>query len=107
MRILLNENMPHGLRGMLVGHDARTTAHQGWAGLANGELLKAADEGGFDALITADQGVRYQQNRIRCYMALIVVSTNKETSILANADSILAALDAATTGALVFVDLGN
>jgi hypothetical protein len=107
MRILLDENMPHRLRGMLAGHDARTTAYQGWAGLTNGELLKAADEAGFDAMITADQGIRYQQNRINFRMALIVLSTNKETLILANADSILAALNAATAGALVFVDLGR
>jgi hypothetical protein len=107
MRILLDENIPHRLRGLLAGHDARTTAYQGWAGLANGALLKAADEAGFDAMITADQGIRYQQNRIRYRMALIVLSTNKETLILANADSILAALRAATAGALVFVDLGR
>ena len=43
MRILLDENMPHRLRTLLQGHDARTTAYQGWAGLANGALLMAAD----------------------------------------------------------------
>jgi hypothetical protein len=84
MRILLDENMPHRLRGMLAGHDARTMAYQGWAGLTNGALLKAADEAGFDAMITADQGIRYQQNRIHHRMALIVLSTNKETLILAS-----------------------
>jgi hypothetical protein len=107
MRILLDEHMPHRLRGMLAGHDARTTAYQGWAGLTNGALLKAADEAGFDAMITADQGIRYQQNRIHYRMALIVLSTNKETLILANVDSILAALNAATAGTLVFANLGR
>ena len=92
--------MPHRLRTPLQGHDARTTAYQGWAGLANGALLKAADEAGFDAVITADQGIRYQQNRINYRLALIVPSTNKETLIVANVNSILAALDAATTGNL-------
>ena len=107
MRILLDENLPHRLRALLPGHDARTTAYQGWAGLSNGALLRAADEAGFDAMITADQGIRYQQNRIDYRLALIVLSTNKETRIAANVESILAALNAATAGAFVFVDLGK
>ena len=62
MLILLDENMPHRLRRMLnTTHDVRTTAYQGWAGLTNGLQLKAADEAGFDAIVTADQGIRYQQ----------------------------------------------
>ena len=107
MLILLDENLPHRLRLLLPGHDARTTAYQGWAGLSNGALLKAAEEAGFDAVITADQGNRYQQNRTNYRLALVVLSTNKETRIAANMDSILSALNAAAAGALVFVDLGK
>jgi len=33
----------------------------GWAGIKNGALLKLAN-GQFDALLTVDQGVEYQQN---------------------------------------------
>ena len=107
MRILLDENLPHRLRLLLLGHDSRTAAYQGWSGLSNGALLKAADEAGFDAVITADQGIRYQQNRTNYRLALIVLSTNKEARIVANVDSILAALNATAAGALVFVDLGQ
>jgi predicted nuclease of predicted toxin-antitoxin system len=107
MRILLDENLPHRLRTLLAGHDARTTAYQGWAGLTNGAPLEAANAAGFDVMITADQGIRYQQNRANYRLALIVLSTNKETRIVANVDAILAALDAARAGALVFVDLGT
>jgi len=106
MRILLDENMPHRLRALLSGHDVRTTAYQGWAGLTNGILLKVADEAGFQAMITADQGIRYQQKRTNYRLALIVLSTNKEALILANIDAIQEALRAAGVGALVFVDLG-
>jgi len=34
----------------------------GWAGTKNGVLLQNAAERGFAALITADQGIEYQQN---------------------------------------------
>ena len=34
----------------------------GWQGLENGALLDAAEQAGFDLLLTCDQNVQYQQN---------------------------------------------
>ena len=106
MRILLDENLPHKLRLLLAGHDARTAAYQGWAGLANGALLKAAEDAGFDAILTADQGIRYQQNRKNSQVALIVLSDNDESLITTHVNAILAAIDMVQPGALLWVDLG-
>lgn len=64
MLILLDENMPHR---------PKECAYQGWAGLTNGALLKAADQAGFEAVIKADQGIRYQQNRSNYRLALMPV----------------------------------
>jgi len=36
MRILLDENIPRGLRRILQGHDVRTASEMGWASIANG-----------------------------------------------------------------------
>jgi hypothetical protein len=36
----------------------------GWDQLANGELLSAAEQAGFDILLTADQSIRYQQTSL-------------------------------------------
>jgi Domain of unknown function (DUF5615) len=107
MRILLDENLPHKLRRLLAGHDVRTAAYQGWAGLTNGALLKAAEDAGFDAILTADQGIRYQQNRKNSRVALIVLSDNDESPIAANVDAILAAIGMVQPGALLWVDLGT
>lgn len=87
MRILLDENLPHRLRLLITGHDVRTAAYQGWAGLSNGALLKAAEDTGFDAILTADQGIRYQQNRLNSHVALIVLSDNDESSIVLNVNA--------------------
>ena len=106
MRILLDENLPHKLRLLLAGHEVRTVAYQGWAGLTNGELLKAAEDAAFDAIITADQGIRYQQNRRNCQVALIVLSDNDQSVITANVKAILAAIDVIQPGALLWIDLG-
>ncbi|HXP84399.1 MAG TPA: hypothetical protein VN841_06745 [Bryobacteraceae bacterium] len=104
MLILLDENLPHKLRRLLAGHDVRSAAYQGWAGLSNGALLKAAEDASFDAILTADQGIRYQQNRRNFRVALIVLSDNDESVITANVNAILAV---AQPGALLFVDLAG
>jgi hypothetical protein len=44
----------------------------GWTELDNGSLLTAA-ESGFDALITTDQNLRYQQNLSRRTLAILVL----------------------------------
>lgn len=107
MLILLDENLPHKLRLLLAGHDVRTAAYQGWAGLSNGALLKAAEDARFDAIVTADRGIRYEQNRKNTQVALIVLSDNDESVITANVNAILAAIDAVQPGALLWVDLGG
>ena len=107
MRILLDEHLPHKLRLPLVGHDVRTTAYQGWAGLSNGALLKAAEDAGFDAVLTADEGIRYQQNRTNTRLALIVLSDNDESLVTANVKAILAAINLVQPGVLLWVDLAG
>jgi hypothetical protein len=107
MLILLDENLPHKLRQMLGGHDVRTAAYQGWAGLSNGDLLKAAEDAAFDAILTADQGIRYQQNRKNSRVALIVLSSNDESLVRAGVNTILAAIEAVQPGALLWVELDD
>ena len=62
MRILLDENAPTGLRRIIAGHDVGTAPEMGWARYANGQLLDEAEKAGFEALITGDRSLPYQQN---------------------------------------------
>ena len=55
MRVLLDENLDHALRKHLGPHDISTVTYMGWAGLKNGELLQAAENGSFDVFLTGDQ----------------------------------------------------
>ena len=105
MLVLLDENLPQKLRFFLVGHDVRTAGFQGWAGLGNGALLKAAEDAGFQALVTADQGIRHQQNRTDSKLALIVLSMNERTVVTARVE-ILTAINDSQPGSTVFVDIG-
>ena len=53
--------MPKRLRRELPGHEVRTVQEMGWAGIKNGALLRMAS-GQFDAFLTVDQGIEYQQD---------------------------------------------
>lgn len=61
MRLLLDESLPWRLARLLEGHAVESVQRAGWAGVKNGELLKLASSR-FDAFITADQNLQYQQN---------------------------------------------
>ena len=58
---LLDESVPGRFGALLVGHSVVTVQRRGWASIQNGKLLALA-AGEFDALLTADKGMDYQQN---------------------------------------------
>ena len=62
MKILLDHNIPHGLRGALADHDVHTADYVGWGRLRNGDLLEVAASNGYEIFITCDQGIPYEQN---------------------------------------------
>ena len=62
MRILFDHSTPAPLRHYLKEHSVTEARDRGWDRLANGDLLKTAEEARFEALITADRNIRYQQN---------------------------------------------
>jgi predicted nuclease of predicted toxin-antitoxin system len=73
MKLLLDENLPHRLRPLLIGHDVYTVAYMKWNGIENGELLNLAAKNGFDALVTNDNGMPYEQNAADLPCAVIVL----------------------------------
>ena len=92
MKIFLDECVPLPLHKILDGHTCRTAQQMGWKNIQNGELLDLA-EGEFDVFVTADQGVRYQQNLAGRKIAILELSTNKLRLIEAAASQINEALD--------------
>jgi hypothetical protein len=62
MLILFDQATPFPLRKFLRGHVIKTGYQQGWSNLLNGDLLRVAQEAGFDLLLTADKNLAYQQN---------------------------------------------
>jgi predicted nuclease of predicted toxin-antitoxin system len=73
MKLLLDENLPHQLRHELPGHDCFTAAYMGWRGVENGDLLALAASEGFDALLTKDAKIEYEQDLINLPIALVIL----------------------------------
>ncbi len=73
MRILLDESVAHALAREFVDFDVSTARGEGWTGLRNGVLLRAAVAAGFNVLITRDRAMRYQQNLERLGIAVLVL----------------------------------
>ena len=61
MRVLLDEQLPLDLVAALQGHSVETVVSRGWTGITNGELLRRM-HGEYDALITMDRGIEFEQN---------------------------------------------
>lgn len=61
-RVLPDQNVPAKLRAYLTPHAVRTAAEEGWGQLSDRDLIRRAETSGFDALVTCDQNIEYQQN---------------------------------------------
>ena len=80
MRILPDECIDEALRHSFTGYDCQTCRYAGLNGLANGQLLRAAEQAGFEALITVDQNMPHQQN-LRGHTISLVVLQARTTNL--------------------------
>jgi hypothetical protein len=79
----LDECLPRILNDELSEHEVRTTHEMQWHGIKNGKLLAlAAHE--FDAFVTVDKSLRYQQNVVNVDIAIVTLGpkTNRFEDIL-------------------------
>jgi len=82
MRLLLDESVPAKLRRHLPNHEVRTVVEMGWSGVKNGKLLILA-AASFDALVTVDKNMPYQQNQATLPLPVMVLdSLSNELSFL-------------------------
>jgi predicted nuclease of predicted toxin-antitoxin system len=72
MRLLLDESVPSRLRRFLPSHDVKSVVDMGWSGVKNGKLLALAGAD-FDAFLTVDKNLAYQQNLATLPLAVVVL----------------------------------
>ena len=97
MRVLLDECVPWPMHRLLFGHESRTAQQCGWGGLQNGDLLRKT-EGQFEAFVTADQDIRYQQNLRERTLPILELSKNDRRQIHAASVAIQAAVSTLQPG---------
>ncbi|MCA1614277.1 MAG: DUF5615 family PIN-like protein [Acidobacteria bacterium] len=99
MKLLLDECIDRRLARDLTWHETVTVPQMGWAGKKNGELLRLA-ESEFDAFITADRNLTFQQHLPQFNIAVIVLSaaSNRLADLRPLVPRILDALSAARAG---------
>src|SRR5690606_977675 len=108
MRVLLDEQLHHRHRFDFSSWiQATTVESQGWKGMKNGALLRLAERE-FDAFVTMDRGIEYQQNWQERELILIIVlaKTNRYADVKPLIPLIERALSAARPGQLIRVPGG-
>jgi hypothetical protein len=107
VKVLLDENLDHGLRTLLGQHDVVTVTYMGWTGLKNGELLRIAEDNGIEVLLTGDQTLAYEQNLTGRRLAIVALSAIQLPIIKKSLPKIIAAIDNAAPGSFQAVDCGT
>jgi predicted nuclease of predicted toxin-antitoxin system len=79
MKLLLDENLPKRLKSDLPNHQVFTVRDMGWNGKKNGELMKLLIENNFDALITFDKNLQFQQNFEKYQLPVLVLNASDNT----------------------------
>jgi hypothetical protein len=101
VRILFDQGTPAPLRHFLTEHEVVTTFERGWQALANGDLLQVAEAEGFEAFVTTDRNLRFQQDLTRRKLAFVVLMTTDWRRIRQNTASVSEAIKKLTSGSYV------
>jgi hypothetical protein len=92
LKVALDEGVPGQIAPYLVGHDVRSVCQLGLKGTKNGKLLDAFEAHGFEAVISNDKNLEFDQNLSRRPFAVLLLSSNHLASIRPHLDKIAAAL---------------
>ena len=104
MNVFLDECVDWRLARDIVGHDVKTARQMGWTTVKNGALLTLASQH-FDAFVTVDRNLSFQQNLGSFSIAVIVLEakTNRLVDLRALVPKLLTAIEAALPGAAKFI----
>ena len=107
MKILFDQGTPAPLRHALAGHSVATAFEQDWTNLQNGDLIRMAETDDFQALISTDQNLKYQQNLRGRKLAILVLRTTSWPRIQKQVEKVSAAVDSLKPGDYRELDFGD
>nr|VFJ74090.1 MAG: hypothetical protein BECKFW1821C_GA0114237_105724 [Candidatus Kentron sp. FW] len=95
MRVFFDQGTPVPLRHHLPGHTISTAHGMGWSNIENGELLRDAENHGFEVLVTMDTNPRHLQNLANRRTAIVVLGSASWPRIRHVLSDVLNAVDSA------------
>jgi hypothetical protein len=81
MLVLFDHGTPRSIAQFLKDHSVTRAKDRGWEQLTNGELLRAAEDAGFDVLLTTDKNIRYQKNLKDRRIAIVVLGNPQRPAV--------------------------
>jgi len=102
--VLLDERLDRRLAGDIQGHNVKTVPEAGWFALKNDELLARAEHE-FEAFVTVDRNLPFQQDLSRFSIAVIVLRarSNRLADLRGLIPQLLATLPVAKRGEVTWV----
>lgn len=98
MRILFDQVATAPLSSHLHPSTVDTTSEMSWSTVTNGDLLKLAEDNGFEVFVTTDQNLRYQQNLTGRRIGIVVLKSTSWPRIQKRIPEIVTAISAAYGG---------
>jgi hypothetical protein len=105
MLILFDNGTPRGRARFLIAHSVEVARSLGWEEPANGDLIDAAEQAGFEVKVTTDKNIQYQQNLKARKIALVVLEHSQWPMVKLVAGTIVAAVNAAEPGSYIEVEV--
>jgi len=105
VRVLFDQGTPVPLREALARHEVATAYEQGWSQLKNGELLDAAERGGFEVFVTTDSRLRYQQNLSTRRIAIVCLLSTSWPRIHRTVGAVVNAINSCSVGSYAEVEI--
>lgn len=107
MKILFDHGTPTPLRNHLRDHSIDRSAKKGWELLKNGELIRKAEEKGYEVIITTDQNMRHQQNLTENGLAIIMLLSTAWPRVRHRTEEIRTAIEEVRPGELTSLSEGR
>ena len=106
MKVLFDACVARPLRQLLPDHSVHTAQEMGWGQLKNGALLRQA-EIQFEAFVSTDQNLKFQQKVVGRKLAILVLPTNDWQTIRSKAVEVAAKLATLKPGDFVELSWSN
>jgi len=105
LRLLIDESIPEQIVPYVTEFEPSIVRREGFKGLKNGVLLRAAVDRGFTVIFSGDQSLRFQQNlgKIGIGAVVIVNIRNRMKDILSALPKIKKAIASVQPGEVIEV----